>query len=114
MEKRLKYNIKITNEARKISFPSMLIQPVVENAIKHGLEPKVNGGRIDISVDICGEKLIWKIVDTGIGMSEMDGLGIGLSNVIERLDSLFGSKAELQIEENTPTGTIVTIEVPYE
>jgi LytS/YehU family sensor histidine kinase len=47
-------------------------------------------------------------------MSEMDGLGIGLSNVIERLDSLFGSKAELQIEENTPTGTIVTIEVPYE
>ncbi len=113
MEMRLEYDIRVAESIRRISFPSMLIQPVVENAIKHGLEPKVSGGRIDIFAEIQGNKLVWKITDTGIGISEMEGLGIGLGNVIDRLDSLFGPAAELRIEENNPYGTIVTIEVPY-
>ncbi len=91
----------------------MLIQPIVENAIKHGLEPKVTGGKITISAEIEGKRLIWHITDTGVGISDNSDLGIGLGNVIDRLESLYGPDAQLIVEEHHPTGTKVTIEMPY-
>jgi len=113
MGRRLTYDIQVEPYIAEINFPSMLTQPIVENAIKHGLEPKVSGGKIAISAKIEGKRLIWRITDTGVGISHNSPLGIGLGNVIDRLESLYGSDAELTIEEHHPTGTKVTIEVPY-
>lgn len=113
MGRRLSYDIQSEPYLDKITFPSLLIQPIVENAIKHGLEPKVAGGSIKISVQIKGKQLKWKIADTGVGISNESSLGIGLGNVMDRMDILYGSDAELTIEENEPSGTKVTIEVPY-
>lgn len=113
MGKRLSYEIDVAPYLDNITFPSMLIQPIVENAIKHGLEPKLSGGTITISAEIEGRRLIWHVADTGVGISNKSDLGIGLGNVMDRLDSLYGSDAELTIEEHEPSGTKVTIEVPY-
>lgn len=113
MGRRLSYAIRSEPYLDQITFPSMLIQPIVENAIKHGIEPKVAGGNITISAQIEGKKLIWQIADTGVGISNESGLGIGLGNVMDRMDSLYGPDAELTIEDNEPSGTRVTVEVPY-
>jgi LytS/YehU family sensor histidine kinase len=113
MGKRLQYGISVQKNIGERRFPSMLIQPVVENAIHHGLEPEIEGGRIDLSVQSRKGRLVWKVADNGTGMSEMTGLGIGLGNIIDRLQGLYGDTAELRVEENRPRGTIVTIEVPY-
>ena len=113
MGRRLAYTIKAAETLEAATFPSMLIQPVVENAIKHGLEPAVSGGRIDIAVSVRGSHLCWEVADTGAGIAAHAAMGIGLRNVMDRLFSLFGSDATFQIEDNVPRGTKVTIEVPY-
>lgn len=113
MGRRLSYEICVEPYLNEIEFPSMLIQPIVENAIKHGLEPNVAGGNVTISAGIKGKRLIWHIIDTGVGISDQSGLGIGLRNVIDRMDSLYGPDAELTIDEHEPSGTKVTIEMPY-
>jgi sensor histidine kinase YesM len=113
MGRRLSYEIHVGSHLDEVEFPSMLIQPIVENAIKHGLEPNVAGGAITISAGIEGKRLVWQIVDTGVGISDQSDLGIGLKNVMDRMDSLYGPDAELTIEEHEPSGTKVTIEMPY-
>jgi len=113
MGNRLNYKIDISDEIRAIPFPSMLIQPIVENAIKHGIEPKIEGGEITIKAAKEGGLLHWEISDTGMGISEEAGLGIGLSNIIERIESLYGNEGKIIMEENKPSGLRVTIEVPY-
>jgi LytS/YehU family sensor histidine kinase len=93
----------------------MMLQSLVENSIKHGLEPKPEGGSLTISADIANGKLRVTVADTGLGfaVAAQPGTGVGLANVRERLVALYGGAARLSIEANTPTGTIVTIEVPY-
>jgi len=96
-------------------FPPMMLQSLVENSIKHGLEPKPEGGSLTISADIANGKLRVTVADTGLGFAVADqpGTGVGLANVRERLAALYGGAARLGIEANSPAGTIVTIEVPY-
>ncbi len=113
MGDRLSYSIDIPEEIKERPFPSMLIQPIVENAIKHGIEPKIDGGEISIHVSISDNLLRWEIADTGLGISDKTDLGIGLSNTIERIESLYGDEGQLLMEENTPSGLRVIIEVPY-
>jgi LytS/YehU family sensor histidine kinase len=93
----------------------MMLQSLVENSIKHGLEPKPEGGSLTISADIANGKLRVTVADTGLGfaVAGQPGTGVGLGNVRERLAALYGGAARLAIEANSPTGTIVTIEVPY-
>jgi LytS/YehU family sensor histidine kinase len=93
----------------------MMLQSLVENSIKHGLEPKPEGGSITISADVVNGRLRVTVADTGLGFaaSGRPGTGVGLGNVRERLAALYGGAARLSIEANTPSGTIVTIEVPY-
>lgn len=114
MGKRLQYSIETSDEVNNLHFPSMLIQPIVENAIKHGLEPKIEGGEINIQVK-KGEdnKICWIIEDTGLGMSEMSHLGTGISNIIERIEILYGKNGSLDIKENHPSGVKMILEVPY-
>jgi len=115
MEDRLQYTVIVPQGLQSAQFPPMMLQSLVENSIKHGLEPKPEGGSLTISGDIANGKLRVTVADTGLGFAVADqpGTGVGLANVRERLAALYGGAARLDIEANSPTGTIVTIEVPY-
>ncbi len=113
MGDRLKFNIDLPSKLEEIPFPPMLIQPLVENAIKHGLEPKVEGGGIFIRANLNGKLLRVEICDTGVGFKSDRTDGLGLANIRERLQSLYGNDGRLVLEENQSGGVKATIEVPY-
>ena len=97
--------------------PSMILQPLVENSIKHGLSRKVGGGRILIRTERRHRTALIEIVDDGLGMtperlSEAFQSGIGLSNVSERLRVIYGESCHLQLESTLDTGTSVILEIP--
>jgi len=116
MEDRLQTRINVPDGLLSADFPSMMIQSLVENAIKHGLEPKAEGGTLDVKAEIVHGKLAVTVADTGLGFGKAAtaGTGIGLANIRERLQLLYGNKASMTIGENTPSGTVVTITVPYQ
>jgi hypothetical protein len=115
MEDRLQFAIAVPQGLASAQFPPMMLQSLVENAIKHGLEPKSEGGTLTLSADIADGKLRVTVADTGLGFGAADtaGTGLGLTNVRERLAALYGSSARLSLQANTPGGTLATIEVPY-
>ena len=115
MEDRLQYSLIIPQGLSSAQFPPMMLQSLVENSIKHGLEPKPEGGSLTISADISNGRLRVTVADSGLGFAAagISGSGVGLANVRERLGALYGGAAKLSIEANSPSGTIVTIEVPY-
>ncbi len=113
MEDRLCYKIEVSESIKDIPFPPMLLQPLVENAIKHGLEPKIEGGEVSIRGEENGGILRLEIADTGVGLYKGSGSGLGLSNIRERLKSLYGDRGRLILEENRPSGLKAIIEVPY-
>jgi two-component system LytT family sensor kinase len=97
--------------------PSMLLQPIVENCLKHGLAPKIGGGKIQFRTANRDGRLHIEIEDNGVGISEekMPHVyveGIGLSNVRERLHVLYGADFQLQIESRSGEGTLIRIDVP--
>jgi two-component system LytT family sensor kinase len=97
--------------------PSLILQPLVENSIKHGLSPKVGGGRITITSRVHDGHAIIEVVDDGMGMSEERlaqalGGGIGLSNVNERLRTIYGAHYELKVNSRPGVGTSVSLEIP--
>jgi len=112
MGDRLRYAIDIPDAIKDHPFPPMLVQPLVENAIKHGLEPKIEGGEVLIHAKENGDLLKLEIADTGLGFLEERKLGVGLSNTKGRLKSLYGDRGRLVLEENRPTGLRAIIEVP--
>ena len=114
MGERLSYQIDLPDQLASISCPPMLIQPLVENAIKHGLEPQVDGGEILIRATEKNGFLRLTVVDTGGGFKHESASGMGLANIRERLQSLYGKEGRLLLEENQPHGLKATIEVPYE
>jgi sensor histidine kinase YesM len=93
----------------------MMLQSLVENAIKHGLEPKAEGGALTVSAEIVHGKLAVSVADTGLGFGKAAtaGTGVGLANIRERLQLLYGTRAQLAVAENPAGGTTVTITVPY-
>ncbi len=94
----------------------MMIQSLVENAIKHGLEPKPEGGLLTLRAEIVHGKLAVTVADTGLGFGKAAtaGTGIGLANIRERLKLLYGRRASMTVAENSPSGTVVTLTVPYQ
>ncbi len=116
MDDRLHFAITVPQGLMSAQFPPMVLQTLVENAIKHALEPKPEGGSITVTADIANGNLRVTVADTGLGFgaSGKPGTGVGLSNVRERLAALYGGRARFAIEANAPSGTIATIEVPYE
>jgi len=115
MEDRLSTDIRVSDGLLSAEFPPMMLQSLVENAIKHGLEPKPEGGSLTVSAEIVHGKLAVKVADTGLGFGKAAtaGTGIGLANIRERLQLLYGNKASLTVAENPGGGTAVTITVPY-
>lgn len=101
--------------------PSILLQPLVENSIKHGLSPKVDGGSITIRSRLQNGKLLIQVEDDGVGMSAppaiaaqtmASGRGIGMMNVAERLHVLFGDEGKMIVQSRDGLGTLVMLEVP--
>jgi len=97
--------------------PSMLLQPIVENSLKHGLAPKLEGGRICLRTATRNDRLCIEIEDNGVGISEerlpqVYVEGIGLSNVRERLRVLYGTDFNLDIASQEGKGTTIRIDVP--
>lgn len=115
MEERLSTDIQVPEGLLSAEFPPMMIQGLVENAIKHGLEPKPEGGMLSVKAEIVHGKLSVTVSDTGLGFGKAatNGTGVGLANIRERLQLLYGDKASLIVTENHPSGTVVTISVPY-
>lgn len=114
MEGRLQPLMRVPEGLKSAVFPSMMLQTLVENAIKHGLEPKVEGGRLEISAEIVDGQLAVHVLDTGVGFMPKAEAGVGLANVRERLKALYNGRAELIISVPPAGGTCATIKVPYE
>ena len=114
MEERLQPVMNVPEGLKSALFPSMVLQTLVENAIKHGLEPKAEGGQLEIRAEIVDGQLAVHVLDTGMGfMPKTDG-GVGLANIRERLRALYNGRAELIISVPPAGGTCATIKVPYE
>jgi signal transduction histidine kinase len=114
MEERLQAAVNVADGLKSAVFPSMMLQTLVENAIKHGLEPKTEGGRIEIGAEIVDGMLAVHVLDTGVGFMPKAEGGVGLANIRERLKALYNDRAELIISMPPAGGTCATIKVPYE
>jgi two-component system LytT family sensor kinase len=104
----------------EILVPSILLQPLIENSIKHGLEPRIQGGTVTVRSHIAGDRMRIEVADDGVGMAagplsslrRSDGAGIGIKNVQERLEVLYGGEAHFDVVSNPGRGTMVSIEIP--
>jgi len=114
MEGRLQPVVNVTEGLKSAVFPSMMLQTLVENAIKHGLEPKPDGGKLEITAEVADGQLAVHVRDTGMGFMPKSESGVGLANIRERLAALYGGRAELIITVPPAGGTCATIKVPYE
>jgi hypothetical protein len=117
MGARLRYRIEAVDAARALRIAPMLLQPIVENAVMHGLEPKVDGGEIVLRALADGASLRIEVSDTGAGLgtaAPRPGGGVGLANLRARLRSLYGAGAQLQLLENQPCGMTVRVLLPFE
>ncbi len=115
MGSRLRYRFDIEAGCRDLAIAPMLLQPVVENAVAHGLEPKVEGGEITLRAFRQGEQLCIEVSDTGAGLSDAPpkpGGGVGLSNLRARLRSLYQGAAQVQLLENQPCGITLRMVLP--
>lgn len=113
MDERLHTAINVPQGLLNAQFPPMMLQSLVENSIKHGLEPKPDGGSVTISADVANGRLRVRVADTGLGFTHGAASGVGLSNIRERLKQLYGGDASFVVDANAHGGTISTIEVPY-
>ena len=112
MGKRLGWKIDVPAELAGYAMPPMLLQPIVENAIRHGLEPKVEGGEVHVTARREGAHVRIEVADTGLGFAPTTRGGLGLANLRERLRVLYGERAVLSIGENRTAGTVVTLALP--
>ena len=114
MGERLAYTLDLPAPLAELQIAPMLLQPLLENAIRHGLEPKVDGGGIDVSAAREGAQLVLTVQDTGQGLDApgSPGTSLGLDNVRERLRGLYGAEATLTLAPGTPCGAIAIIRMP--
>ena len=120
---RLRYRIECGIEANKYQVPAFILQPLVENAVKYGIEPKEAGGSILVEAHREADRIIVRISDTGVGMSSAaarriisaarnGGGGIGLANVLERLNLFYNGREEFSFDSEEGIGTKVTLSFP--
>jgi sensor histidine kinase YesM len=114
MGERLAYRLDLPAPLAGVRIAPMLLQPLLENAIRHGLEPKIEGGRLDVSAAREGACLVLTVRDTGLGLDApaSHGTGLGLENIRERLSALYGAGASLTLADGAPCGTLATITIP--
>ncbi|MBL0727399.1 sensor histidine kinase [Piscinibacter sp. HJYY11] len=116
MGDRLVAELRMPDDLGELAVPTLLLQPLVENAIKHGLEPKVEGGRLIVSASRDGADLKLTVRDTGVGLSTVanDGTHFGVSQVRERLATLYGEVASLTLApaDDAEGGVAATVRIP--
>jgi len=121
MEDRLHYTIAVPDDLRQLELPALTLQPLVENAVLHGLEPKIDGGSVRIAArldELRGTRtLVLTIDDDGLGLAQdrpahRNGSGTALANIRERLAQSYGDAAGLRVEPVTPNGVRATLTLP--
>ena len=119
MVDRLRYTIDCPADLRALPVPTLLLQPLVENAVHHGLEPKVEGGHIQVQVRLEGRSLSLAVSDDGLGLSAQPrpgaraGNGVALDNLRQRLQAAYGADARVGLRHATP-GTVATVQLPID
>jgi LytS/YehU family sensor histidine kinase len=114
---RLSFAIDVPDALRSFAFPPNLRFSLVENAIKHGIEPSADGGAIEVRARRDGDKLTVEVTDTGRGLVDdavRPGGGVGLGNVRERLAALYGSRGRFTLAPMAPRGTRAALEIPID
>jgi two-component system LytT family sensor kinase len=116
---KLRVEKQIDERTLQVLVPSILLQPLIENSIKHGLEPRLKGGTVTLRSKLDGNRVLIEVADDGVGMSNRPGsalrrtgAGIGMKNVQERLEVLYGDQASFTVVSNPGRGTLVSIEIP--
>jgi two-component system LytT family sensor kinase len=104
---KLRVQKEIDPRTLEVLVPSILLQPLIENSIKHGLEPRLNGGTVTLRSQLNGDRVLIEVADDGV-----DGAGIGMKNVQERLEVLYGNQMRFEVVSNPGRGTLVSIEIP--
>jgi len=113
MGDRLSFEIQDHTQGICVPFPPLIIQPLVENAIKYGIEPEIEGGTIFIECTIENQRLSIVVADTGKGIDpNLNQTGIGINNISQRLEAIYGNQAALTLKTNFPQGLTACIEVP--
>jgi LytS/YehU family sensor histidine kinase len=116
MGDRLQAQVDFPEALGPLAVPTLLLQPLVENAIKHGLEPHVDGGRLLVTARTEGSDLVLSVRDTGAGLSDVanDGTHFGVTQVRERLSTLYGDAASLVLgsPDDGEGGTLATVRIP--
>lgn len=117
---KLRVEKEIDPDTLDVLVPSILLQPLIENSIKHGLEPRIHGGTVTLRSKMTGDRVLIEVADDGVGMGDRphtglrssNGAGIGMKNVQERLEVLYGAQASFKVVSNPGRGTLVSIEIP--
>jgi sensor histidine kinase YesM len=113
MPDRLQYAMNVDPAALKVRCPPTTLLTLVENAVRHGIDPSEEGGRIDIDVERLDARCVVRVTDTGAGLHQSaNGLGTGLTALRERLQLIFGDAAQLRLMSGVPCGVVVEVELP--
>jgi len=113
MGDRLRFTLDLPAALEGTMVAPRLLQPLLENSIKHGLEPKVEGGSVHVSAAVDGDRLVLTVADTGVGRAaEVTPTGVGLSLVRERLTAIYGTQATMDVVDNVPAGVKITLGIP--
>lgn len=113
MPDRLTFEMQIDAAAHELQCPPMTLLTLVENAVRHGIDPSEEGGRIDVQVRLVSGRCHLQVSDTGVGLKATgSGLGTGLSTLRERLRLAFGGDAELRLQEVAPNGMCAEVDFP--
>jgi hypothetical protein len=113
MPDRLHYAITVDPSALPVRCPPTTLLTLVENAVRHGIDPSEDGGRIDVDITRAGDRCVVRITDNGAGLHQSaSGLGTGLTTLRERLQLIFGDGARLRLVAGAPRGTIAEIDMP--
>jgi signal transduction histidine kinase len=123
-EERLRTRFDVTPDAMEARLPSLLLQPIVENAIKYAVTPMEEGADIHVDARVMADRLVVTIADTGPGLGEAElqdgspvttsGTGVGLANIRDRLQQAYGDDHRFEIAENIPHGLIVMVDIPFQ
>ena len=113
MPDRLQYELHVDDSALELRCPPTTLLTLVENAVRHGIDPSEEGGRIEIDVRRKGDRCVIRVSDSGVGLQQTtQGLGTGLSTLRQRLQLIFGGDAQLRVTAHEPRGVCAELDVP--
>lgn len=117
-EERLRFTVNVDPRALQGQIPSLLLQPLVENAVKYAVTPMEEGAEIALDARVVGDRLLVSVTDTGPGLNDAapkpnSSSGVGLANIRDRLAQAYGNDHRFELGPNHPHGLIVTIDIPY-